>query len=91
MTYVKNLSDDVLLWATAEARTAAHQAPLGEVTDVNKQGKPTGERFITNHTDGWADRANDWAALSDECERRGLKQPGCNCPDKNKEGLCVKN
>ena len=86
----EHLSDDQLLAATAEARTAAHQAPLGEKTDVNKNGKPTGERFITNHTRGYADRANDWVALSDECARRGLPSPACNCPSKNADGICVK-
>lgn len=91
MTRLALLSDEALRAATADARTAAHQAPLGEKTDINKHGKPTGERFITNHTNGWAQRANDWVSLSDECERRGLTQPQCNCPDKNKDGLCVKN
>lgn len=79
MSYFETLSDADLLARTASARTAAHGALRGEVTDVNKHGKPTGERFITNHTNGWATRSNDWIALSDECSRRGLKSPQCNC------------
>lgn len=80
VNYLTGMSNADLLSATADARTAAHQAPLGEKTDANKHGKPTGERFITNHTSGYAHRANDWIKLSDECVRRGLKSPPCNCP-----------
>lgn len=71
-TFLTSMSDQDLILKTKAAKIAAHDAPLGEVTDINKHGKPTGERFITNHTNGYASRANEWVTLSDECARRGL-------------------
>lgn len=70
--FLTSMSDKDLILKTKAARKVAHEAPLGEVTDINKHGKPTGERFITNHTNAYSHRANEWAVLSDECIRRGI-------------------
>lgn len=67
------MTDEELILKTKEAKKAAHEAPLAEITDVNKNGRPTGDKFITRHTQGYSDRANDWVKLSNECDRRGLK------------------
>lgn len=66
------MNDAELILKIKAARKAAHEAPLAEVTYVNKNGTPTGEKFIAQHTRAWADRSNEWSLLSDECERRGL-------------------
>lgn len=87
--FVTGLSNDQLIAATAAALTAAHGTGLAAMTHVNKDGKPTGERFV-GPAPGWAVRANDWALLSDEVTKRGLPQPACNCPDKDANGICVK-
>jgi len=67
------MTDEELVLKTKEAKKAANEAPLAEVTHVNKNGSPTGEKFITRHTSAWADRSREWIALSEECDKRGLK------------------
>lgn len=75
MSDVQQLSDDDLLRRTLAARRAAHDAPLARVSEVNKGGKPTGKRFISEHTDAWARSSREWMRLADEVDRRGLNQP----------------
>lgn len=69
------MTDDQLLVATLAARRAAHDAPLAEIYEINKDGKPTGVKGISNHTNTYALRAAEWMALANEVDRRGLKQP----------------
>lgn len=71
-TFLTSMSDQGLISKTKAAKKAAHEALLGEVTDINKHGKPTGERFITNYTNAYSNRANEWIALLNECSRRGI-------------------
>ena len=61
------MTDAELLEATAKARKAAHDAPFAEWSMDHK-----GHSFIVNHTSAWATRSNEWMALKEECERRGL-------------------
>lgn len=62
------MSDSELLAATAEARRAAHQAPLNPYR-VDHDG----HRWVEPISTAWSDRANEWMRLADECDRRGLK------------------
>ena len=68
------MNDEELLIAASTARRSAHDAPLAEIYEVNKGGKPTGERHISKHTSAWAVRSNEYVTLAEECRRRGLKQ-----------------
>lgn len=70
-----HLTDDELLARTKAAHQAAHDAPLAEIYEVNKGGKPTGVKHISNHVTGWADRSREWMDLANEVDRRGLQQP----------------
>lgn len=68
------MTDAELLTATSVAR-AAHRAPMA-IWSMDHQGHSS----INNHTSGYAFRGNDFMALADECEKRGLKLPQCDCP-----------
>lgn len=69
------MTDTELLQATAQARGAAHRAPFAEWSKDHE-----GHSAIVNHTNGWAERASEFAALMVEIKRRGLATPPCDCP-----------
>lgn len=75
MNDIRQLSDQELLARTLAARRLAHDAPMAAVSEINKFGKPTGKRFVSNHTDAWAATSREWMRLADEVDRRGLQQP----------------
>lgn len=68
------LTDDELLRSTSEARGAAHRAPLQEWSMDHK-----GHSAIVNHSRAWADRGAEFNALAEECRRRKLTLPPCDC------------
>jgi hypothetical protein len=72
---LERMTDSELLEQTKAARRASHDAPLARTSDENKGGKPTGKRFISDHTNAWAMRSREWCRLADEVDRRGLVQP----------------
>lgn len=72
---MRDMTNGTLLTRTLEARRAAHDAPLAQIYEVNKGGKPTGQKHISQHTSAWADRSREWMDLANEVDRRGLKQP----------------
>lgn len=69
------MNDEELLAKTSAARGLAHRAPFAEWSKDHK-----GRSSIVNHTSAWARQADDFIALSDECGRRGLLLPLCDCP-----------
>lgn len=69
------MTDEELLAKTSAARGLAHRAPFAEWSKDHR-----GHSAIVNHTSAWAQCGNDFMSLMDECERRGLKMPPCDCP-----------
>lgn len=70
------MTDEELIAKTSAARGLAHRAPFAEWSKDHK-----GHSSIVNHTNAWAANGLAFADLSDECCRRGLKIPACDCPD----------
>lgn len=70
------MTDEELLAKTSAARGAAHRAPLAKWSKDHR-----GHSTIINHTTGFADRGNEFMMLADECRRRSLTLPACDCPD----------
>lgn len=78
------MTDEELLAKTSIARGLAHRAPLAEWSKDHR-----GHSAIVNHTSAWARLGDDFIALSDECGRRGLAIPKCDCPpDAHEEKKC---
>lgn len=70
MTDMRRLSDDALLAATLTARRAAHDAPLNPYhLDHDRH------RWVEPQSRAWAASADDWMALANEVDKRGLQQP----------------
>lgn len=69
------MTDQELLEKTAAARGASHRAPFAEWSKDHKQ-----HTSIVNHTHAWAVRGDEFMVLADECSKRGLKIPPCDCP-----------
>jgi hypothetical protein len=69
------MTDEELLEKTSKARGNAHRSELSEWSLDHK-----GHSSIVNHETSWASRGHDFMALSDECAKRGLKLPPCDCP-----------
>jgi hypothetical protein len=69
------MTDDELIAKTSAARGFAHRASFAEWSKDHRS-----HSAIVNHTHAWAERGDDFMKLADECERRGLKLPACDCP-----------
>lgn len=69
------MTDEELLAKTSAIRGEAHRAPFAEWSKDHR-----GHSSIVNHTFSWATRGYEWLELTDECERRGLPIPPCDCP-----------
>lgn len=62
------MTNEDLILKTKEAKKLAHEAPLNPYRlDAN------GHRWVEQYSNAWADRAKEWAELSAECDKRGLK------------------
>lgn len=61
------MTDEELILKTKQVKKAAQEACLNPYRlDAN------GHRWIEQYSNAWADRANEWMKLSDECAKRGL-------------------
>lgn len=69
------MTNEELLNRTAAARGLAHRAGFAEYSKDHK-----GHTSIIHHTSAWAVRGDEFITLANECERRGLKLPPCDCP-----------
>ena len=69
------MTDEELLQKTSAARGAAHRSEFAEYSMDHR-----GHTSIVNHVSGWAVRGDEFVELADECSRRGLKLPLCDCP-----------
>lgn len=69
------MTNEELLLRTSIARGLAHRAPFAEWSKDHR-----GHSAIVHHTHAWAERGDDFVKLAEECERRGLKMPPCDCP-----------
>ena len=69
------MTNEELIRKTSAARGLAHRAPLAEWSLDHR-----GHSAIVNHTNAWAVRSREFHELMDECERRGLAMPPCDCP-----------
>lgn len=72
---MRAMTDQDLILQTSAARGRAHRAPFAEWSKDHE-----GHSAIVNHTSAWADHGRQWTELAAEVERRGLKQPPCDCP-----------
>ncbi|MDE2101672.1 MAG: hypothetical protein KGL39_30780 [Patescibacteria group bacterium] len=75
-----HMTNEELILKTAQARGPAHRAPMAMFCTENKYGKPTGHYFLEDHTTAYARRADEFFALYEECKKRGLSLPDCDCP-----------
>lgn len=69
------MTDEELLAKLSAARGLAHRAEFAEWSMDHR-----GHSSIVNHTNGWAVRGNEFLALAEEADRRGLPFPPCDCP-----------
>jgi hypothetical protein len=69
-----DLTNDELLQKTSAARGAAHRSEFAEYSKDHR-----GHTAIVNHVSAWAVRGDEFVALAEECSRRGLKLPPCDC------------
>mgnify|MGYP001571220663 CR=1 FL=1 len=70
------MTDEELLAKTKMTRGLAHRARLAEWSKDHR-----GHSSIVNHAHAWADRGSEFLELADECMKRGLLTPACDCPE----------
>lgn len=69
------MTNEELLARTSAARGLAHRSPFAEWSKDHK-----GHSSIVNHTHAWATNSTAFVDLVNECSRRGLGIPPCDCP-----------
>lgn len=61
------MDNEELILKTKQAKKTAQEAPLNPYR-LNADG----HKWVEQYSNAWADRANEWMKLSDECDKRGL-------------------